>query len=171
MHKQLEKELTMAQSPFTYARGEGQSFYFLGTLMTLKAGSAETNGQFSLIEQVAPPGFATPLHLHHGEDEAMYILDGTVTFFVGDQVINAAPGAFVYLPKDVPHAFRVVGDTPTRLLQLTAPAGIEQGFIEMGELTTSLTLPPPHIPTPEELGRMAAISAKYHVEQLGPPPQ
>lgn len=45
----------MTQSPFTHARGEGQSFYFSGTLMTVKAGSAETNGQFSLIEQLAPP--------------------------------------------------------------------------------------------------------------------
>lgn len=159
----------MPQQPFTYTREEGQSFYFLGTLMTLKAGSTETDGHFSLIEQVAPPGFATPLHMHHSEDEAMYILEGTYTFFVGDQVISAGPGAFVYMPKDVPHAFRVEGETPARLLQLTAPAGIEQAFIEMGEPATTLT-PPPHIPTPEEFGRMAAISAKYNVEQLGPPP-
>lgn len=161
----------MTHSPLAYAHEEGRSFYFLGTLMTLKAGSAETNGQFSLIEQLSPPGFATPLHLHHGEDEAMYILEGVFTFFVGDQVIKAAPGSFVYLPKDVPHAFRVEGEAPARLLQLTTPAGIEQGFIEMGEAATSHTLPPPHIPTPEELGRMMAISAKYSVEQLGPPPQ
>ncbi len=161
----------MTQSPFTYARGEGQSFYFSGRLMTLKARSAETNGQFSLIEQLAPPGFATPLHLHHGEDETMYILEGSYTFFVGDQVIKAAPGAVVYLPKGVPHAFRVEGVGPARLLQLTTPAGIEQGFVEMGEPVTSLVLPPPHIPTPEEIGRMMTISAKYNVEQLGPPPQ
>jgi uncharacterized cupin superfamily protein len=59
---------------YTHTREEGRSFSFLGTLMTLKTGSAETNGHFSLIEQVSPPGFATPLHLHHGEDEAMYII-------------------------------------------------------------------------------------------------
>jgi quercetin dioxygenase-like cupin family protein len=161
----------MAQSPFAYTHEKGQSFYFLGTLMTLKAGSAETNGQFSLIEQVSPAGFATPLHVHHGEDEAMYILEGVFTFFVGDQVIKATPGSFVYLPKEVPHAFRVEGERAARLLQLTTPAGIEQGFVEMGEPATSLVLPPPHIPTPEEIGRMMTISAKYNVEQLGPPPQ
>jgi mannose-6-phosphate isomerase-like protein (cupin superfamily) len=161
----------MAQSPFAHAHEEGQSFYFLGTLMTVKAGMAETNGQFSLIEQVSPPGFATPLHVHHGEDEAMYILEGVFTFFVGDRTITAPRGSFVYLPKDVPHAFRVEGGTPARLLQLTTPAGIEQGFVEMGEPAPSLTLPPPYMPTSEELRRMAAISAKYNVEQLGPPPQ
>jgi quercetin dioxygenase-like cupin family protein len=161
----------MGQSPFAYAHEKGQSFYFLGTLMTLKAASAETNGQFSLIEQLAPAGFTTPVHVHHGEDEAMYILEGAFTFFVGDQVIKAARGSFVYLPKDVPHAFRVEGEAPARLLQLTTPGGIEQGFVEMGEPATSLLLPPPHIPTPEEVGRIMAISAMYNVEQLGPPPQ
>jgi mannose-6-phosphate isomerase-like protein (cupin superfamily) len=161
----------MTRSVFSHAGGEGQSFYFSGTLMTLKAGSAETNGQFSLLEQLAPAGFATPLHLHHDEDETMYILEGSYTFFVGDQVINAAPGAVVYLPKGVPHAFRVEGELPGRLLQLTTPAGIEQGFVDMGEPAASLLLPPPYIPTPEEIGRMMTISAKYNVEQLGPPPE
>jgi mannose-6-phosphate isomerase-like protein (cupin superfamily) len=161
----------MTQSPFTHGPGEGQSFYFSGTLITVKARSAETNGQFSLIEQLAPPGFATPLHKHADEDETMYILEGSYTFFVGDQMIKAAPGAVVYLPKGIAHAFRVEGVVPARLLQLTTPAGIEQGFIDMGEPAPALALPPPHIPTPEELERMMAISAKYHVEQLEPPPQ
>lgn len=161
----------MTQSVFASVGGEGQSFYFSGTLMTLKLGSAETNGQFSLIEQVLPPQFATPLHLHRNEDETMYILEGSFTFFVGEDVIRATPGAVVYLPRDVPHAFRVEGTTPARLLQLATPAGIEQGFIDMGEPATALVLPPPHNPTPKELGRMMAVSTKYHVEQLGPPPE
>ena len=52
--------------------------------MTLKAASAETSGLFSVIEQVLPPHFATPLHVHHAEDEAFYILQGEFTFFCGD---------------------------------------------------------------------------------------
>ncbi|MBC8162261.1 MAG: cupin domain-containing protein [Roseiflexaceae bacterium] len=161
----------MHHPPFTYAREKGRSFSFLGTLMTLKAGGSQTNGQFSLIEQLLPPGFATPLHMHHSEDEAFYILEGAFLFFVGNEVLHVEPGAFVFLPRDVPHAFRVEGDAPARLLQLTAPAGLEQGFIEMGEPTTQLNLPPPYTPTPDEVGQMAAVSAKYHVEQLGPPPE
>jgi mannose-6-phosphate isomerase-like protein (cupin superfamily) len=165
----------MVESLATDAREQGQSFCFLGTLMTVKAGAAETGGQFSLIEQQAPPGFATPLHLHHGEDEAIYLLEGTATFFIGDRVVAASPGTLVYLPREVPHAFRIEsggeGAAAARLLQLTVPAGIEQGFIELGAPATAPTPPPPHIPTPEELGRMAAISAKYQVEQLGPPPR
>lgn len=158
-------------TPHVHHRDDGYAFYFLGTLMTLKAASAETSGLWSLIEQVLPPGFATPLHVHHAEDEAFYILEGEFTFFCGEQAMQAKPGSFVYLPKDIPHCFRVHGDTPARLLQITAPAGIEQGFMEMGDPATSLTLPPPHMPAGEEMAKMAAISAKYHVETLGPPPQ
>ena len=76
----------------------------------------------------------------------------------------------MYLPKGIPYSFRVNSDTPARLLQITAPAGIEQGFIEMGKPATSLVLPP-HLPTSEDMERMAAIGAKYHVETLGSPPQ
>ncbi len=156
-------------TPRVHHREDGYSFYFLGTLMTLKAASAETSGLFSLIEQVLPPGFATQLHVHHAEDEAFYIVEGEFSFFCNDQVMQAKPGSFVYLPKDIPHCFRVNSDTPARMLQITAPAGIEQDFIEMDEPATPLTLPPPHIPTPEEMSKMGEISAKYHVETLGPP--
>lgn len=152
------------------AHAPGQTFAFLGTLMALKAGAAETDGQFSLIDQVAPPGFATPLHVHHREDEAFYVLDGAISVLVGERTIDATPGTFVYLPRDVPHAFRVVSAGPARLLQLTAPAGIEQGFVEMGEPVATLDGPPPGPPSHEAIGRIAAISAKYGVEQLGPPP-
>lgn len=160
----------MSNQPFVVGHEEGHAFAFLGTLMTVKAGSGDTGGQFSFIEQLAPPGFATPLHVHHGEDEAMFIIEGSFTFFVGDQVLQAGPGAFVYLPRAIPHAFRVEGEAPARLIQLTTPAGVEQGFIAMGEAVTERALPPPHIPTPEHITRLAAISAQYQVEQLGPPP-
>lgn len=161
----------MNYQPYTYVREEGRSFAFLGTLMTLKASGSQNNGLFSLIEQVLPPGFATPLHVHHWEDEAFYILEGVFSFFVGGTVLHAAPGTFMFLPRDVPHAFRVTGDAPARLLQLTTPAGLEQGFVEMGAPTAHLSLPPPHAPTPQEIQQMAVVSAKYHVEQLGPPPE
>jgi hypothetical protein len=65
-----------ARRLYALARGEGRHVWFLGSLMTIKADSGQTEGAMSLIEQVAPPGFASPLHLHHGEDEPMYVLEG-----------------------------------------------------------------------------------------------
>ena len=140
--------------------------------MTIKADSDQTEGAISLIEQVTPPGFASPLHLHHGEDEPMYILEGRYTFWVGDRIVPAKAGTFVYLPRGVPHCFRVEGPEPGRLLQLTLPAGLEQGFEEMGSPASGPVLPPPAVgpPDPAELARQAQIATRHRVELLGPPP-
>ena len=138
----------------------------------VKADSARTQGTISLIEQLAPPGFASPLHLHHGEDEPMYILEGEYTFWIGEQVLEAGPGAFVFLPRDLPHCFRVEGTQPGRLLQLTMPGGLERAFEEAGRPTPEPVLPPAPSgpPSQTEIQRLFDISAAHHVETLGPPP-
>lgn len=152
--------------PYVRTRPEGESLWFLGTLMTIKASRAETAGQFSLIEQVLPLGFAPPLHVHHAEDEAFYVLEGALTFFCGGQIMSAPSGAFVYLPKDIPHSFRV-DQAPARLLQWTVPAGFEQFHVEVGEPAPRLTLPPAG---PLVVDKLLALAPNYQVEILGPPP-
>lgn len=159
----------MEQSVHPYMRGreEGQSVWFLGTLVTVKATHVQTGGAFGLIEQVLPPGFAPPRHVHHREDEAFYVIDGEITFFCGDQTFAARAGTFVFLPKAIPHAFLVGGDQPARLLQLTTPAGFEQFHVDLGEPASSLTLPPPGAPN---IADLLALAPKYHFEVVGPPP-
>jgi quercetin dioxygenase-like cupin family protein len=49
---------------------------------------------------LAPRGAGSPLHVHHREDEWLYVTDGELTFWVGGQVINAPAGSFVYGPRD-----------------------------------------------------------------------
>jgi hypothetical protein len=120
---------------------------------------------------LAPDGFASPLHVHHSEDEGFWILEGEMTFYVGDQTIKARPGSFLFGPKEVPHAFTV--DTgPARLLFVLSPAGFEDLVREMGEPARELIIPPqPEGPPDEaEMQRMAAIAARHGNEILGPPP-
>ncbi len=62
--------MTMTIEPYTLTREAGPPIWFLGTLMTLKATGEQTNGAYGLIEQILPPRFASPLHVHHSEDEA-----------------------------------------------------------------------------------------------------
>jgi mannose-6-phosphate isomerase-like protein (cupin superfamily) len=126
----------------------------------------------SLIEQVTPPGFASSLRLHHGEDEPMYVLEGRHTFWVGDRIVPAQAGTFGYLPRGVPRCLRVEGPAPGRLLQLTQPGGLERGFQEMGSPAAGPVLPPPPAgpPDPAELTRQQQITARHRVELLGPPP-
>ncbi len=154
-------------SSFTLGPGEGTAIWFLGTLMTLKATGATTRQALGLIEQVLPPGFAQPPHVHHGEDEAFYILDGHLTFTCGERTWDAPAGTFVFLPRDIVHGFRVVGNQPARLLQFNMPAGLEQMFAEAGEPALELTLPPVG---PPQVDRLLAAMARYNVEIAGPPP-
>jgi quercetin dioxygenase-like cupin family protein len=152
--------------PYVIAHDAGEPVWFLGTLMTVKATGATTRGAFGLIEQELPPGFATPTHIHHDEDEPFYILEGEVTFHCGQQTLVAGAGSFAFLPRGIPHGFQVTSETPARLLQFNLPAGVERFFIEAGEPASDRTQPP----GPPDFGKIMSLSAKYHMEILAPPP-
>jgi mannose-6-phosphate isomerase-like protein (cupin superfamily) len=152
---------------YALSRDEGTAIWFLGTLMTLKATGEQTKGTYGLIEQLLPSGFSPPLHVHHNEDEAFYLLAGEASFTCGDQTLKARPGSFIFFPRDIPHWFHIEGTEPARLLQFNFPAGLEHFFLEVGEPAPELTLPPAE---PPDVGKLVAIAAKYNLEILGPPP-
>ena len=158
--------MSSGHEPYLLTHEQGESVWFLGSLMLFKATSEETGQTFSLIEQTLPPGFAPPLHTHHAEDEAFYILEGSFTFVCGERRWHADAGSFVYLPRDIPHGFLVEGELPARTLQFTFPAGLERFHAEMGEPAQSLTLPPM---APPDLAKMQQLAGKYHFEIVGPP--
>ena len=164
-------EADVVSRTFAYEPGEGEALWWIGMLATIKATAEQTGGQYTLVEIRAPEGFASPLHVHHFEDESFYILEGEMTFYVGDQTIKAHPGSFLFGPKEVPHAF-TVDSGPARVLFVLSPAGFEDLVREMGEPARELTIPPqPQAPPEEaEMQRMAAIAARHGNEILGPPP-
>jgi mannose-6-phosphate isomerase-like protein (cupin superfamily) len=131
----------------------------------------QTGGRYSLVEILAPDGYEAVLHVHHQEDEGFYILEGEMTFYVGEQTVKAHSGSYLFGPKDVPHAF-TVDSGPARLLFVFSSGGLEGLIREMGEPAGSLSIPPqPEGPPDEaEMERMAAIAARYGAEILGPPP-
>ena len=140
-------------------------------MATIKATAEQTGGQYALVEILAPDGYEGVLHVHHFEDEGFYILEGEMTFYVGDHTIKAQPGSFLFGPKEVPHAF-TVDSGPARLLFVLSPAGFEDLIREMGEPARELTIPPqPDAPPDEaEMGRLMAIAERYGGEIVGPPP-
>ena len=164
-------EADAASRTFAHEPGEGEALWWIGMLATIKATAEQTGGQYTLLEILAPEGFASPLHVHHFEDESFYILEGEMTFYVGEQTIKAQPGSFLFGPKEVPHAF-AVDSGPARLLFVLSPAGFENLVREMGEPARELTIPPQADEPPDEaeMQRMAAIAARHGNEILGPPP-
>ncbi len=146
---------------YVLAPDEGRTIQFLETLMTVKAGAQETGNSFTLLEWTAPAGFAPPPHTHHAEDEAFFILEGTMTVTCGDKRWEATPGTFVFLPCGVIHGFRVTSAEPLRGLQLTVPAGFEQFITEAGEpmplSTTSAASKP-------DVEKLLAAAARHNIE-------
>jgi quercetin dioxygenase-like cupin family protein len=130
--------------------GEGTPIWFLGNLMVLKATAASTTGAYGLLESWVRPGASPPLHVHHREDE---------TF-------RAGPGSYVFLPRGVPHTFRVDGDAPAHMLTMLTPGGGEAFFVKGGRPAESATFPPPAVP---DLVRLERVAHEFGSEFVGPP--
>jgi quercetin dioxygenase-like cupin family protein len=154
-------------APIALAPDAGEALWFLGTLATVKASADTTAGRVAVIEQLAPRGSGSPLHVHRREDEWFYVIEGALTFWVGGQVIEAPAGSFVYGPRDVPHTFLVTSEQ-ARFLLVTEPAGFESFMRSVSEPAQELVIPPAAT-EPPDLARLAAVAAEYGVEILGPP--
>jgi quercetin dioxygenase-like cupin family protein len=155
-----------AARTFGLEGGEGEARWWLGGLTTIKATGKETGGRYTLVEVLEPEGEA-PLHVHHREDEAFWILEGEVTFEIGEQTIKASPGSFVFGPKDVPHRYTVESG-PARLLFLLSPAGFEEFIHATSEPASERTLPPPPEgpPSEAEMEQLGAVARQYGCELL-----
>ncbi|HEX8711031.1 MAG TPA: cupin domain-containing protein [Terracidiphilus sp.] len=144
--------------------GEGQTLRWgpAGKIRIL-AGAQSTHQSFSIVESTEPPGSGAPLHVHHGEAEAFYIVEGTVELTCGDQSVTARSGDFIYTPKDVPHKYTVRGDKPARLLLFFSRPGFENFFAEGGvPLDQPLSGPP-------DPDRICRLVEKYGMELLERP--
>jgi quercetin dioxygenase-like cupin family protein len=141
--------------------GEGQTWTVLGETVTCKAGSADTNGAYSLFEVVSPARGGAPLHIHRREDEAFYVLEGNFRVQAGGDLFNASAGSFVHFTKGIPHTYRNIGTRPGRLLVVATPAGYENFFEGMSQLNTA--------DGPPDMTRATEVAARYGIEIIGPP--
>lgn len=150
--------------PVALSTAEGDARWWLGSLAVIKATAADTNGQLTIIEVTEPPGAEAPLHVHHREDEAFWILEGSVTFEVGDNVIHASTGDYIFGPRDVPHRY-TVGAAGCRMLFILTPGGFEHVVMALSEPAASRTLPPPSDEEPD-FEQMVAIGERYGIEMM-----
>jgi mannose-6-phosphate isomerase-like protein (cupin superfamily)/predicted enzyme related to lactoylglutathione lyase len=146
----------------------GRSIWLMGTLITFKAVSEETGGEYSLYELTVPPQVGVPPHIHHRETEAYYVLDGEVEFLRGEHTVTARVGEFVFVPRGVVHGFTNVGREPARFMGIVTPGGLHEKLLSgLGEPAKTETLPPlPEGPTDVE--RLVQIASKYDTEILPP---
>lgn len=111
---------------------QGISYWVLGDLYTFKTTGRQTNGAFTVIEQIIQPESSPPPHTHHREDELFYILEGRFSFMCGDKSGVFETGSFLYVPKNTLHTFRNIDSRPGKLLVTISPAGLEEFFYAIG---------------------------------------
>jgi len=137
------------------APGDGAAYWWFGQLAVVKAAAADTGGAYALVEITAAAGYATPLHLHRNEDEGFWIIDGNATFEVGDEIVEAGPGTYLFGPRDIPHRW-TAGPDGAHLLYVFAPAGLEELIPLTGVPAKTLTPPPPDVVPPDNAVEIAA---------------
>jgi len=155
-----------AARPVVRRAGEGEHVWQENACVTVKlAARACEDGRVSAAEFLAPPAFGPPLHIHHREDEILQIVEGSVRVVCGDTDIVAGPGSFAFLPRGVPHTFRVVGDQPARMLAIFTPGGLEAMFVDAGVPADASRLP-----EPEATAAVGELDvARHGVDMVGPP--
>jgi quercetin dioxygenase-like cupin family protein len=134
-----------------------------GTLAILLDGKA-TDGQLMIGRFDVSQGEAPPYHKHTREDEVFMLIKGTALVWVDDQETELAEGGIVFLPKNIPHAYRITSKTAD-LLMINTPAGIEGMFRYSGRDKATLR------PEGFEISpsRMAEGADKFGQVILGPP--
>lgn len=111
-----------------------QSFWLLGTHLTILADLTTTDGKYDLIEGYFPPGTQTPPHRHTRYSEQIYVLEGELTAWVNKNKVVLSAGESVLIPMGTPHVVAALSDKPARGLTVSAPSGFAQLIEATGTL-------------------------------------
>ena len=112
----------------------------------------------SMFEWTIPPGFSTGLHVHRVQEETFYVIDGECEWHIGEEVVRASPGTFVFIPPGVPHNIANITDKPARVIMTVSPPGHEHYFEELAKLTS--------VGTPPDPIAIGDLRSRYDTDQL-----
>jgi quercetin dioxygenase-like cupin family protein len=143
--------------------GEGRAVAVVGDVYRFLATGADTGGKYALWEAIVLPGGGPPPHVHSREEEGFYVLEGEITFVVGEDRLIATAGIFVNMPIGTLHAFKNESMKAARMLISVVPAGLEQMFFEVGVPVSPDTVTAAR-PTNEEIERLLAAAPRYGIE-------
>jgi len=154
--------IMMPHPPTVRTPGEGKTIAVVGDVYRFLATGDETDGRYAMFEACVPPGGGPPPHIHSREEESFYILEGEITFEVGDERFVATAGTFANMPVGSLHSFRNNTDKVARMIISVAPAGLEKMFLEVGQpMAFSDQVPPV---SKVEIDRLLAAAPRYGIE-------
>jgi mannose-6-phosphate isomerase-like protein (cupin superfamily) len=143
-----------------------QPLWFLDNLVHVHIDGDSSRGSLALAEMRGRRGDMPPLHVHHGDDETFYVIDGELSLFVAGEQRILGPRQAALAPREVPHCYRVESEE-ARWLLINLPAGLDAFIREVAEPAAAVQLPPAG--RPHDRAVLAQAAAKAGIEILAPP--
>lgn len=137
-----------------------QTLWLFGTRLTIVADHTTTGGQYDLIEGYLPPRTQTPPHRHTRYSEQLYVLEGEITVWAGENKVVLNAGESFLISPGTSHVVGAVSDQPARALVVAAPSAFARLIAEVGTLNET---------EPTDMALFARISAEIGDENLGAP--
>lgn len=132
---------------------DGSVFNVLGDIQTHKLIGSDTGNQIMEWVSNVGPGVGIPPHVHTLEDEIFRVVEGQVEIMVNGEVTVLNAGDMAFAPKNIPHAWTVVGNGTAKMVCSAFPSGIESMFAELSELPAG----------PPDFEKVSEICAKYGI--------
>lgn len=152
-NRNSETNFTKANDPKIIKETEGNVLNVIGDIQTHKVSGKDTGNQ--IVEWVSnvDPGVGIPPHIHTKEDEIFRVIKGEVEIMVGGKTTLLKAGDIAFAPRDVVHAWKVVGTEKAQMISSAFPAGIEVMFAELASLP----------PGPPDFAKVTEICAKQGI--------
>jgi quercetin dioxygenase-like cupin family protein len=152
-----------AAKPIYRPSGTAPAVWGPADLYALLVTGEESNGAFFQFEAIVPEGGGPPPHIHSREDESFYLVRGSLEMLLGDRIIQANAGDFVFIPRGTVHRFKNIGKDTAIQLVTFVPAGMENYFKECFPPATDRSATPPPI-TEDLIRKMHEAAPKYGLE-------
>jgi mannose-6-phosphate isomerase-like protein (cupin superfamily) len=152
----MEGQMSVQLDRVTVPAEGGERVHLGGLGIVWKIEGSETGERFSVVHHpLEPRALAAPLHRHSREDEYSYVLSGTLGALLGDEVVTAGPGTWVFKPRNQWHTFWNAGDTPCEIVEIISPGGFENFFRELADVYAT---------GEPDLARFAELCGRYALE-------
>ena len=132
---------------------DGMVLNVIGDIQTHKLVGSDTGNQIVEWVDNVDPGVGIPPHFHTLEDEIFRVIKGKVEITIDGKTIVLEAGDVAFAPKNLPHAWKVVGTEKAKMITSAFPAGIEHMFKTLSELPAG----------PPDFEKVTAICAEYGI--------
>lgn len=144
LHSTPGSELLTPDGGYALRPADAPAWWAVGTYRRLLSTTTSSTGRSSTFDELVPPGIVAPPHVHDHEEEAFFVLEGDLAFWLREDEIEAPPGTYVYIPPGTQHGFRC-NSSVGRVYNTLAPGGFDDFLSSHATPAPRLEMPPPGV--------------------------